>query len=221
MYSTSRTRRAFLQGLTAAGIVIPAGTALGQSFDTYTGQPIDGNAPAPPPSNLSNAPERNMSSFRSRHWREFYPTLGKGVILADVTSRALYYWSADETVNFVFPCSIPMTEDLTRRGQAEIVRKVKNPPGHLRPACVKRTQIYRSGLRAVRQKIPLVHMGYTCHGPRILFMELTTRGRSEENRHPDVMAFITSMLLAFLRLLKSAHKSRYSKSWNPRCSLCF
>jgi len=128
MYPTSRTRRAFLKGLTAAGIAIPAGTALGQSFDTYTGQPIDGNPPAPFLSNSSSAPERNMSSFRSRHWREFYPTLGKGVILADVTSRAVYYWSADENVNFVFPCSIPMTEDLTRRGQAEIVRKVKNPP---------------------------------------------------------------------------------------------
>ncbi|SCY46222.1 L,D-transpeptidase [Paracoccus tibetensis] len=101
-------RRSFLRGLAATGVLLPA-AAYGQAA-TDTG------------------PERNQSSFRTRHWRDFYPTLGKGVLLADVTSRAVHYWSGDESVHFVFPCAIPMTEDLTRRGQTEIVRKMPNPP---------------------------------------------------------------------------------------------
>lgn len=127
-HPTFSDRRTFLRGLAAAGVIVPATSAFGQGLDPYTGQPIYESTPAPVPAATSSAPERNLSSFRARHWSEFYPTIGKGVILADVTSRAVYYWSADESVQFIFPCSIPMTEDLTRRGQAEIVRKVKNPP---------------------------------------------------------------------------------------------
>lgn len=100
-------RRRFLCGVAAAGVLWPVA-----SFGQAAGA----------------GPSRNQSSFRARHWRDFYPSLGKGVILADVTSRAIHYWSGDESTHFVFPCAIPMTEDLTRRGQTEIVRKVANPP---------------------------------------------------------------------------------------------
>ncbi|MBM3603248.1 MAG: L,D-transpeptidase [Alphaproteobacteria bacterium] len=129
----SRDRRTFLQGLVAASVVLPGTSAFGQNFDPATGQPLYPSPPAAGVPAMSQAasgggPQRNLSSFRSRHWRDFYPSLGKGVILADVTSRCVHYWSADESVHFVFPCSIPMTEDLTRRGQTEVVRKTKNPP---------------------------------------------------------------------------------------------
>lgn len=99
-------RRSFIQGLTAAGLLLPGAAQAAAGL----------------------GPDRNQSSFWSRHWRDFYPSLGKGVLLADVTSRAVHYWSADESVHYVFPCAIPMTEELTRRGQTEIVRKVANPP---------------------------------------------------------------------------------------------
>ncbi|WP_325168806.1 L,D-transpeptidase [Paracoccus caeni] len=120
--------------LTSA-VMLPAASVFGQEIDPYTGQPIYGNAPA------SGAPDlgtyqldpnadasRNQSSFRARHWSDFYPTLGKGVAVADITSRAVHYWSGDGSTYLVFPCAIPMTEDLTRRGQTEIVRKMKDPP---------------------------------------------------------------------------------------------
>ncbi|MDO5528274.1 MAG: L,D-transpeptidase [Paracoccus sp. (in: a-proteobacteria)] len=73
------------------------------------------------------ASQRNISSFRNRHWNEFFSSLGKGVLLADVSSRAVYYWSGDGQTSRVYPCSIPMTEQLTRRGRTEIVRKQTNP----------------------------------------------------------------------------------------------
>lgn len=107
-YPTFSDRRTFLRGLAAAGVIVPATSAFGQGLDPYTGQPIYESTPAPVPAATSSAPERNLSSFRARHWSEFYPTIGKGVILADVTSRAVHYWSADESVQFIFPCSIPI-----------------------------------------------------------------------------------------------------------------
>lgn len=127
-------RRAFLRGMLATGLALPAGSALAQMYDPYTGQPAYG---VPQPGGMPdqglyqvNQPaemSRNQSSFRARHWSEFYSSLGKGVLLADVTSRAVHYWSANEANYMVFPCSIPMSEDLTRRGKTEVVRKAVNP----------------------------------------------------------------------------------------------
>ena len=59
---------------------------------------------------------------------EFFDQLGVGVVLADVTSRALHYWSGSSDIYRVYPSSIPVSEDLTKRGLTEIVRKAKNPP---------------------------------------------------------------------------------------------
>ena len=69
---------------------------------------------------------RNASSFRARDWRDHFDTLGKGAILADITSRALHYWDANGSYR-LFPSSVPRTEELTRRGYTEVVRKKVGP----------------------------------------------------------------------------------------------
>ena len=68
----------------------------------------------------------NVSSFQMQDWRDHFDSVGKGAILADLTSRALHYWGADGTYR-LYPSSIPMTEDLTKRGYTEIVRKRADP----------------------------------------------------------------------------------------------
>lgn len=73
-----------------------------------------------------NAPERNASSFVVQDWRDHFETLGRGAILADITSRALHYWGSDGTYR-LYPSSVPMTEELTRRGYSQIVRKKVGP----------------------------------------------------------------------------------------------
>lgn len=70
---------------------------------------------------------RNISSFRALRWQDHFDRLGKGAIIADLPSRALHYWSGDGTQYRLFPTSIPMSEDLTRRGRTEIVRKRSGP----------------------------------------------------------------------------------------------
>lgn len=134
MSNTPFNRRTFLTSAAAAGAAGLALPAFGQAIDPYTGQPLYGASTAGQAPDMGtyqldpNADaRRNQSSFVTRHWSDFYSSLGNGVILADVTSRAISYWSADESVHLVFPCSIPISEELTRRGATEVVRKTEKP----------------------------------------------------------------------------------------------
>ncbi|MDO6590430.1 L,D-transpeptidase [Loktanella sp. D2R18] len=76
---------------------------------------------------LSGQVQRNISSFRSLDWQPYFSNLNKGAILVDLQSRALHYWSEDQSIYKLFPTSVPLTEDLTRTGRTEITRKVEGP----------------------------------------------------------------------------------------------
>lgn len=69
----------------------------------------------------------NISSFRMLDWRPYFSDTKKGAILVDTTSRALHFWSEDQTIYKLYPTSVPLTEDLTRRGRTEVVEKVVGP----------------------------------------------------------------------------------------------
>jgi len=69
----------------------------------------------------------NISSFRPQNWQDHFDSLGVGAIVADTASRALHYWNADGTDYRLYPTSVPLTEDLTRRGYSKIVRKKVGP----------------------------------------------------------------------------------------------
>ena len=83
----------------------------------------------------SNEPEietkipvkRNISAFRQQHWQDHFDTLGTGCLLADINSRAVHYWGPDGQTYRLFPSSVPMSEDLTKRGYSKVVRKAENP----------------------------------------------------------------------------------------------
>lgn len=70
---------------------------------------------------------RNISSFSTQRWQDHFEDLGVGCLLADITSRAVHYWGDDGTTYKLFPSSVPMTEELTRRGYTKVVRKAENP----------------------------------------------------------------------------------------------
>ena len=69
----------------------------------------------------------NTSSFRMQDWRDHFDTLGTASIVADTTSRALHFWSADGLDHRIFPTSVPLTDELTKRGYTQIVRKKIGP----------------------------------------------------------------------------------------------
>ena len=119
-------RRAFLAGAASlTGSVVLAQNA---------------KLPADDPQEISvlKTSRRNISSFRMLDWRPYFKNLRNGAILSDISSRALHFWSEDEAVYKLYPTSVPMTDDLTRKGRTEVVRKVVGPSWRPTPEMRKR-----------------------------------------------------------------------------------
>lgn len=124
-FPKSRTsRRAFLAGTAA----LAASPALAQT------NLLPGQADRDP----SEVVRRNISSFRTLDWRPYFNDLNNGAILVDVDSRALHYWSEDRSVYKLYPSSVPLTEELTRRGRTKVVQKVEGPSWRPTPSMLKR-----------------------------------------------------------------------------------
>ena len=113
------SRRGFL----AASAAVVGTGAVGQTAGTTEIE-----------SDISQGVQRNISSFRSLNWQPYFSNLKNGAVLVDIQSRALHYWSEDETIYKLFPTSVPLTEDLTRKGRTEVVRKVEGPSWAPTPA---------------------------------------------------------------------------------------
>ena len=81
------------------------------------------------PATVRNAPpvRRNTSAFQDQNWQDHFDTLGQGCLLADISSRAVHYWGPDGETYRLYPSSVPLTEDLTRRGYTKVVRKREAP----------------------------------------------------------------------------------------------
>ncbi len=87
---------------------------------------------------VTNTQRRNISSFRTLDWRPYFASLNGGAILVDIQSRALHYWSEDQSTYKLYPTSVPLTEDLTRRGRTSVIRKVEGPTWAPTPAMKRR-----------------------------------------------------------------------------------
>ena len=96
-------------------------TLAGATAGLFAGR-VAAQVPAAAATHRSNA-----SAFRTIDWRDHFESLGKGIIIADLSSRTLHFWSGDGKDFRLYPTSIPMNEDLTRRGRTEIVRKRVGP----------------------------------------------------------------------------------------------
>ena len=120
-------RRGFLAG-TAAATGLLAAPALAQT----------GAGTVEIESDLSQSTRHNISSFRMLDWRPYFSSTENGAILVDTTSRALHYWSPDQQTYKLYPTSVPLTEDLTRRGRTSVVQKVEGPDWRPTPAMQER-----------------------------------------------------------------------------------
>ncbi|WP_371038822.1 L,D-transpeptidase [Rhodosalinus sp. FB01] len=120
-------RRAFLAGGAA---FLGAGPALAQDVNSAGTIEMEGD--------ISQGVRRNISSFRSLDWRPYFSDLKNGAILVDITSRALHYWSEDASVYRLYPTSVPLSEDLTRRGRTRVTFKDPEPDWRPTPSMKQR-----------------------------------------------------------------------------------
>ncbi len=84
------------------------------------------------------AVQRNTSSFSSHKWEDHFETRKNGVILCDTVARYVNYWSEDGTIHKVYPSSVPLSEELTRLGRTEVIRKVDGPSWRPTPSMKER-----------------------------------------------------------------------------------
>lgn len=122
-------RRAFLAG----GAALLATPAIAQS----TGG-VNSSATTQVERDVTESVKRNISSFRTLDWQPYFDNLNNGAILVDIDSRAVHFWSADQSVYKLYPSSVPLTEDLTRRGRTRVILKDPKPDWRPTPSMKKR-----------------------------------------------------------------------------------
>lgn len=125
--SRDLNRRLFLRGATAALGAAAGLPALAQDGTTEMETPAQ-----------KGTIRNNISSFRILDWQDYFADTRGGAILVDITSRALHFWSEDQTIYRLYPTSVPLSDDLTRKGACEVVDKVVNPPWRPTPAMKER-----------------------------------------------------------------------------------
>ena len=69
---------------------------------------------------------RRLSGSISRNWQDYFSSIDNDAILCDINDRTLHYWGADGFYR-IYPTSVPMNGDLTRRGRTTIVLKRPDP----------------------------------------------------------------------------------------------
>jgi L,D-transpeptidase ErfK/SrfK len=119
-------RRAFLSGVTS----LTASVAFSQNVDFFGD--VDQET------SITNGSLRNISSFRMLDWRPYFKNLKNGAILSDINSRVIHFWSENEGIYKLYPTSVPITDELTRKGRTEVVRKVVGPSWRPTPEMRKR-----------------------------------------------------------------------------------
>lgn len=127
-FDTKPNRRGFLAG-TAAMLATPA---LAQNTSVNSTNTTENRR------DLSEVVRRNISSFRTLDWRPYFSTLRNGAILVDIDSRAVHFWTEDQSVYKLYPSSVPLTQELTRRGRTSVIRKVEGPSWRPTPSMRKR-----------------------------------------------------------------------------------
>ncbi|MFV0408807.1 MAG: L,D-transpeptidase [Paracoccus sp. (in: a-proteobacteria)] len=115
-FSSGFSRRRFVATAAALGATGLAAPALAQTPDADQVQ-YDPAADQ----------RRNISSFRAQDWQPYFDNLTNGAILADLTSRCVHFWSEDGSTYKLYPSSIPVSPELTRKGRTEVIRKVEGP----------------------------------------------------------------------------------------------
>ena len=81
--------------------------------------------------------ERRVSGLRMLDWREHFDTVENDAILCNLNDRVLHYWGSDGFYR-VYPTSVALSEEMSRRGRTEITLKRPEPDWRPTPSMLER-----------------------------------------------------------------------------------
>jgi L,D-transpeptidase ErfK/SrfK len=119
--SDGLTRRDLARLALAAGIAVAGGTALAS-------EAVEGEG---------STALRRISGLQTRDWRDYFPSLRNDAILSVIDDRVLHYWGEDGFYR-IYPTSVPLLDEMTRRGRTEIVMKRPAPEWRPTPSMIER-----------------------------------------------------------------------------------
>ena len=68
-------------------------------------------------------------AFVRYDWQPYFDNTRNGAILVDISSRALHFWNSDRSIYKLYPTSVPLSEDLTRRAAPRLCARSKGRIG--------------------------------------------------------------------------------------------
>jgi lipoprotein-anchoring transpeptidase ErfK/SrfK len=80
---------------------------------------------------------RRVSGLSTRQWQNYFDNLSQDAILVNVNDRVLHYWGADGFYR-MYPTSVPLTEEMTRRGRTSVTLKRPDPEWRATEAMLRR-----------------------------------------------------------------------------------
>lgn len=69
---------------------------------------------------------RRISGLKMRNWQDHFSDLSRDAILSDTNDRVLHYWGRDGFYR-VYPTSVPLNGEMTRRGRTTVTLKRPDP----------------------------------------------------------------------------------------------
>ncbi len=120
------TRRAFAASATAFGLAAPS---LLRAEQTGAEVPV-------------GTVDIRTNSYVNRSWEGYFSSLRNGAILVDINSTTLHFWPSDGSMHRIYPTSVPLTEEMTRRGRTSVVQKKVGPDWRPTPSMLVRNPEY-------------------------------------------------------------------------------
>lgn len=111
---------------------LAAGVALGATALARGGAALAAEEDAPlandfvPDSQDQPMLLRRISGLTTRQWQDYFSNLDKDAMLADTNDRVLHYWGSDGFYR-IYPTSVPLTQEMTRRGRTTVILKRPDP----------------------------------------------------------------------------------------------
>lgn len=113
-------RRTFTRLVAGSALALTAGRAFAATEEDVLHDYV------PDAQDNSMRLQRRISGLHTQRWQDYFNSIEQDAILCNINDRVLHYWGADGFYR-IYPTSVPLTEEMTRRGRTTITLKRPDP----------------------------------------------------------------------------------------------